>query len=115
MPAAAVDAKFAEPVRLSFMKDGRPDPGRRQVVVNGMLLVGVGKNTTAGANRTSSWRTRITSGKAELHLDRTQYDGPVPKEGDKVRAVSRPGMPLFDVLAVDDRSHTRIVVQLGEA
>lgn len=112
---ASVDEKFAEPVRISFMKNGASDPDRAQVVVDAVLRVGEGKNTNVGTGNGGGWRSRIVADKAQLHINRATYTGPQPKAGDKVRAISRHGEPAFEVVDVDDRSHTRLVLNLNEA
>lgn len=113
--AAAVDKRFAEPVRLSPMAGGRLDSDRPQIVIEAPLRVGEGKETNAGGGSTSSWRSRLSAGRGELHIDRTKYPTLRIVPGDKVRAIARAGEPLFEVLTVDDRSHTRFVLELGEA
>ncbi len=112
---AAVDQKFAEPVRLSFFKNGVLDPSRPAVEIEAVLRVGEGKNTSVSGGVSGGWRSRIVADKAQLHIDRTTYTGPQPKQGDKVKALSRWGEPWFEVADVDDRSHTRLVLNLNEA
>ena len=112
---AGVDHVFAEPVRLSFFKSGALDPSRPAIEVEAVLRVGEGKNTSVSGGNAASWRTRIVADKAQLHIDRATYSGPQPKTGDKVRALSRPGEFWFEVADVDDRSHTRLVLNLNEA
>ncbi|WP_312411914.1 hypothetical protein [Shinella sp.] len=114
---AAVDFKFAEPVRLSFLTKvgGTVDPARPAVEIEAVLRVGEGKNTSVSGGNSMSWRSRIVADKAQLHIDRTTYTGPQPKQGDKVKALSRWGEPWFEVADVDDRSHTRLVLNLNEA
>lgn len=112
---AAVDQKFAEPVRLSFFKSGVLDPSRPAVEIEAVLRVGEGKNTSVSGGSSGGWRSRIVADKAQLHIDRTTYTGPQPKTGDKVKALSRWGEPWFEVADVDDRSHTRLVLNLNEA
>lgn len=114
---AGVDHFFAEPVRLSFLtKAGGPlDPARPSVEIEAVLRVGEGKSTSVAGSRDAGWRSRIVADKAQLHIDRTAYTGPQPKTGDKVRALSRHGQPWFEVADVDDRSHTRLVLNLNEA
>lgn len=112
---ATVDFKFAEPVRLSFFKSGVLDPSRPAVEIEAVLRVGEGKNTSVSGGNSMSWRTRIVADKAQLHIDRAAYTGPQPKTGDKVKALSRWGEPWFEVADVDDRSHTRLVLNLNEA
>lgn len=113
---AKVDHVFAEPVLLKFNLGGVTDPARPSVEIEAVLRVGGGKETAASGNRIdAAWRTRITAQRAELHIDRTKYPTVKAKPGDEVRALSRPGEPWFEVLAVDDRGMSRLVLQLGEA
>ncbi|MBN7778929.1 hypothetical protein JYP49_21925, partial [Nitratireductor aquimarinus] len=60
------------------------------------------------------WRTRISAQRGELHVDRIAYPDLVVNVGDRVQAAERSGKPWFEVLGVDDRHMTRLVVQLGE-
>lgn len=112
---ARVDRTFAEPVRLSPMKGKAADPSRQQIVIEAVLRVGEGKNTKYQQSQDAVWRSRLIAGKAELHIDRAKYPDLNCQEGDKVRALARPGEPLFEVLAIDARGHTRLVLQLSEA
>jgi hypothetical protein len=113
---AEVDKAFAEPVRISPMgASGAADPARPVVVIEAPLRTGGGKNTNLAGGYAQSWRTRIVAQKAELHIDRAKYPDLVIRGKDRVRALARPGQPLFEVLHVDDRNHTRLVLELGEA
>ncbi|MGQ2906737.1 MAG: hypothetical protein ACT6QU_02170 [Aliihoeflea sp.] len=111
---AAVDHRFAERVRLAFMRDGKADPDRQPIEIEAPLRVGGGKETTAAGAWDKSWRGRITSQRSELHIDPIKYPGIIFRKGDRVRALARPGQPWFGVLAVDDRGETRQIVQLEE-
>ncbi len=111
---AAVDRTFAEPVRLSFLVRGNVDPSRPAIDISAPLRVGGGEQTNIAGGFAQSWRTQLAAGKAELHIDRATYSGPEIKAGDRVRAISRPGMPWFEILRVDDRGDTRLVLELGE-
>lgn len=112
---ATVDSVFAEPVRLKFNRGGVVDPSRTAVDIEAVLRVGGGKETNATGGYAQSWRARINAQRGELHIDRARYPGIVARVGDEVKALSRPGEPWFEVLAVDDRGETRLVLQLGEA
>lgn len=105
---------MTELVRLSFLKNGMPDPQRQAVDIKAILRVGGGVQTTATGDKSQNWRTQLASGKAELHIDRAAYAGPQPRAKDRVRALSRHGSPLFEVLRVDDRGETRLILGLGE-
>lgn len=109
-----VDFRFAEPVKLSFLNDNAADPDRPATEIKAVLRVGGGKELTAGGRSSRAWRTKIAAGKAELHIDRATYSGPDIRKGDAVRALSRHGQPWFEVLRVDDRGDTRLVLELGE-
>lgn len=110
----AVDRVFAEPVRLSFLKDGAVDPTRPMVEIEAILRVGGGKETMVSGGRDRDWRSRITAQRAELHIDRAKYPNIVSRQGDRIKALARPGEPWFEVLGVDDRGLSRLILQLGE-
>lgn len=112
---AQVDRVFAEPVRLKFNVNKRADPARPEVQIEAILRVGEGRETNAAGGHARSWRSRITAQRGELHIDRTAYPDVAVMTGDEVQALARPGQPWFEVLAVDDRGMTRLVLQLGEA
>lgn len=111
---AAVDTFRAEPVRLSFFRNGTVDPVRPARVIEAILKVGGGKETSVSGRDVQSWRTSIVAQKAELHIDRTRHPDLKIAKGDKVRGLARPGQPCWEVLVVEDRSDTRLVLQLGE-
>ena len=114
---AVNDRVFAEPVQLSFLKNGVVDPTRPSPLlpIEAPLRVGGGKETNVDGRDSSVWHASIQAGRAELHIDPVKYPGLKFIKGDKVRALARSGQPWFQVLAVDDRLSTRLVVQLGEA
>jgi len=97
------------------LKNGVVDPARPMIEIEAVLRVGEGKNTSVTGGGSAGWRTRIVADKAQLHIDRKTYTGPQPKQGDRVKALSRWGEPWFEVADVDDRSHTRLVLNLNEA
>lgn len=112
---AAVDGVFAEPVRISPMKNGTTDPNRQPVVIEAPLRAnGAKEGSPSGGQNDRSWRTRIAAQRAELHIDRKAYPTLVIAAGDKVRALSRPGEPVFEVAHVDTRGATRNIAYLRE-
>lgn len=111
---AGVDRRFAEPVYVSFLDRGKVDPDRPALTVEGILRVGGGKQSRASNSSGESWRTQIAAGRAELHLDRAAYAGPGFQPGDRLRAISRASQPWFEVLGVEDRGESRLVLELGE-
>lgn len=111
---ATVDLKMAELVKLSFLKEGEPDAARPAVEISAVLRVGGGKESSMAPGTSRAWRSKLAAGKAELHIDRSTYAGPALQSGDRVKALSRRGQPWFEVLRVDDRGDTRLVLELGE-
>lgn len=111
---AAVDLVMAEEVRLLFLdKHGKSDTSRTNVNVRGILRVGGGgaRSPTGG----TSWESRIAAGRAEFHIDRSEYgDRPMLRNDDKIKAVERDGNPLFEVSRIDDRHHGRLIIELSE-
>lgn len=113
---SATDHVFAEPVRLSFMSGGAVDAARPMIQIEAILRVDHGSMAAPSGKATdSAWLTRMGAEKGTLHIDRVKYPDVLVKQGDKVKALSRPGEPWFEVLTVDERSHTRLVLHLGEA
>ncbi len=92
------------------MKGGASDPARPQVAIEAILRAG-GSQFAAGPGA----MTRLNAGRAELHIDRAKYPSLMIQSGDRVRALARQGEPLFEVLAVEARGATRLVLQLNEA
>lgn len=108
---ASVDAVFAENIRASFMDArGMSDPARPQTEFKAVLRTGASKSSKVEGFTSS---VRATGG--TLHLDPAQAVGLVFRKNDKIRALDRPGEPLFQVIAVDDRGASRLVLHLGEA
>lgn len=105
---------MAEAVRLSFLKRGAVDPDRSALDITAILRVGGGDETNLAGGYATTWRTQLAAGKAELHIDASTYTGPRIETGDRVRALSRVHRPWFEVLRVDDRGETRLIIQLGE-
>jgi hypothetical protein len=111
---AAVDRTFAESVTLSFLKNGVVDADRPAVQIEAVLRSGDGQENMVSGGRDRDWRSRVEGQRSQLHIDRAVYPDIVVRKGDKVRALARPGQPWFEVLTVEDRGHTRLVLHLGE-
>lgn len=112
---AAVDRDHAEPVRLSPMREGASDGTRDQIVIEALLKVAPGIDATVSGGRDRNWRSQYHAQPSALYIDRAVYPDLDIRDGDKLRALARPGEPVFVVASVDDRSAHRLVVNLGEA
>lgn len=112
---STIDSRFAELVRITFMVKGQPDPERPSIEILAVLRTSQVENRNLAGTLAEQWHARVALEGARLHIDRTGYSGPVPAKGDRVRAISRPGSPGFEVLRdPDDRGHRRLVLELGE-
>ena len=111
----SVDRVMAEKVELFFHKNGAVDPARDKTEATAVLRTGhsAANNMTGGKNR--QWKSKVAATGGTLGINRSVYTGPLPVKGDRIRAVERLGKPFFEVLFVDDRSHTRLVLILGDA
>lgn len=112
---AQVDRTFAGPIRLAFLKDGQVDPERAAAEIEAVFRSGNSANTNMTGGMAQRWSVRFDAAKAVLAIDRAKYPDIRLRVGDKVRVLSIPGQPWFEVLGVDDRSHTRLFAGLGEA
>ena len=112
---AGVDARWAEPLRASFLKDGAADPDRPAFEFSAPLRSGKAESEDVSGGRTSAWLTNVAGSVATIWIDRATYEGPDLRKGDMVKALSRPETPWFQVLYVDDRNAWRLVVYLGAA
>lgn len=111
---AAGDSVFAEPLRIAPQKAGAADPDRAAVEINAVLRTAGGKPAAVSVGRDRDWEMKQAGQKAFLAINRTTYPDIVIKRGDKVRALSRPGKPWFEILYIDDRGHRRLIAHLGE-
>lgn len=108
-----ISSHFDEAVRVSFMKNGAADPARPQWTGRAVLHTG-GDDSFSPADG-NKYRTRLSAGQAELFLNRSTYDGPAVRTGDRVRGMDRAGTPLWEVKGVSDRYSHLIVLSLNQA
>lgn len=109
------DIDLGERVLLAYLIEGLSDPNRENEEIEAILRVGNERSSSPSGSRGMSWQTRLASGEAELHISRLAYPSMILKSGDKVRALARSGHPWFEVVSVNDRAHSRIIVKLNEA
>ena len=105
-----VDKAFAESLRHLPMKDGAPDPDRAPAEFQAVLRTG--ERETPG--RLRDMRPGVLADGAHLRIDRGEHPELSPRKGDKFVALERPGQPIFEALSIDDRSHLRLIVDLGD-
>lgn len=104
---------FGETVRLSFLHNQAPDPERPLTDIRAILHAG--GDDSKPVQDGLKFRTRLDAGKAELFISRDDYTGPMPRQGDRVRATDRVGQPWFEVAGVSDRYSNLIVLSLNQA
>lgn len=96
------------------MRDGVADSDRAQIVIEAMLCVSPGRDATMSGGRDRNWRSQYHAQTSALYINRAVNPDIDIRDGDRVRALARPGEPVFVVASVDDRSAHRLVVNLGE-
>lgn len=109
------DDIWGERVELSFFVKGLVDKERRTMIAIGVLRTTEEQVKKADGGVSTGWKVPIAAVPAKLSIDPRIYPSLVVKRGDKVKALSRVGQPSFVVTSVDDRSHHRLYIYLGEA
>lgn len=107
-----ITASFGESVRLSPLANSKPDPSRPIVDVKAILHVE--GDISRAADGSGGYATRIAAGMGEVILNRSTYQGPLMRQGDRVRATDRTGKPWFEVATVHDRFSNIIVLSLTQ-
>lgn len=112
---AAVDEEFAEPIQIAYLKDGSEDNSRQSCEIEAVLRTEAERPTPLTGGKDKTWNAQVAAHVSELSIDREAYPNIALRKGDKVRALARNGQPWFEVSEVDDRSHRRLKIRLGNA
>ncbi len=108
------DEIWSEEIRFLPMSRGVPDPAREAVSFHAILRTGPREEDRPNYAGTSGRRVGVMADGGTLRIDRAAWPDVVPRKGDKIAALDREGQPMFEVLAVDDRSHLRLICDLGD-
>lgn len=111
----AVDETFGEAVRHLPLSGGRVDGERLVSEFVAVLRTGGRASRDIRVGRGETARPGVTAVGGTLRIDRDLNPTLVVRKHDKVVALERPGVPVFEILSVDDRSHLRLICQLGDA
>lgn len=112
---AEVDDVWSEVIRHLPLADGRKDLGRDALEFTAVLRTGDRDAERMSFGRGTNARAGVTADGGHLRIDRAVHAALVVRKGDKVVALDRAGQPVFEVLSVDDRSHLRLICELGDA
>jgi len=112
---AEVDDVWAETLRHLPLIDGQQDAGRVALDFIAPLRTGDRETERVSFGRGNTARAGIRAGGGILRIDRAAYPDLVLRKGDKIVALDRDGQPVFEVQAIDDRSHLRLICELGDA
>ncbi len=110
----AVDGVWSETVRHLPLKTGEPDETRERVVFSAVLRTGAREGADVRPGRADREGAQVMGDGGTLRVDRTAWPELVLRAGDKIVAIGRAGAPAFEILAVDDRHHLRLICQLGD-
>jgi hypothetical protein len=111
----AVDDVWAETLRHLPLSFGAQDLTREKVEFVAVVRTGERDAAKLSFGRGNTARSGIAAAGGQLRLDRSAYPDVELKKGDKIVALERTGEPAFEVLLVDDRSHLRLICELGDA
>lgn len=112
---AEVDDLWSEAIRHLPLASGQKDPNRGAVEIAACLRTGGRDTERLNFGRGNKGRAGVMADGGYLRIDRSAYPDLVVRKGDKVVALDRDGQPVFEVQAVDDRSHLRLICELGDA
>lgn len=111
----AVDDVWAETLRHLPLSSGQVDLTREKAEIIAVVRTGDRETEKMNFGRGNNARSGIAAAGGHLRIDRSIYPDIEVKKGDKFVALERAGKPAFEVLTVDDRSHLRLICELGDA
>lgn len=111
---AEVDDVWGETIRHLPLTGAVADVDRAPVEITATLRTGDREGERVSFGRGNAARSRIAAGGGVLRIDREAYPALVIRKHDKVVALERAGQPVFEVQHVDDRSHLRLICELGD-
>jgi hypothetical protein len=111
----AVDDVWGETLRHLPLSAGQEDRTREKVEFTAVVRTGDRETEQMNFGRGNNARSGIAAAGGHLRIDRSVHPDIQVRKGDKFVALERAGEPAFEVLLVDDRSHLRLIVELGDA
>mgnify|MGYP000194533852 CR=1 FL=1 len=110
-----VDDVWAELLEHLPLASGLSDPNRLKVQFAAVIRTGDRDPEKMNFGRGSSAKSGIMAAGGYLRVDRVTYPDLKLRKGDKLIVLDREGEPVFEILSVDDRSHLRLICELGDA
>jgi hypothetical protein len=111
----AVDEVWAESIRLLPLTGGQPDPEREPVEFDAILRTEGRDAEAPNFGRGNAARPAIAASGGVLRIDRMAWPGVRPRKGDRIVALDRAGLPVFEIGPVDDRAHLRLICDVKDA
>lgn len=111
---AEVDDVWSEAIRHLPLDNGLQDLARVRVDFAACLRTGDRDAEGVSFGRGNNARAGVMADGGQLRVDRIAYPDLALRKGDKLVALERDGQPAFEVQAVDDRSHLRLICELGD-
>ena len=111
---AEVDDVWAEIIRHLPMSNGAPDETREKVEFVALLRTGDQEPRRPHFGRGNKGRAGVTADGGTLRIDRSANPDLEIRKDDRIVALERGGEPAFEILSVDDRSHLRLICELGD-
>jgi hypothetical protein len=110
-----VDEIWSEQLTHLPMASGLSDPERQKSDFLAVLRTGDRDLEKMNPGRGGTARSGFMSAGGFMRIDRVAYQDLQIRKNDKILAIGRAGEPMFEVLSVDDRSHLRLICELGDA
>lgn len=109
-----VDDVWSETIRHLPLVAGLQDQTRGAAELAAVIRTGDRGSEGMGFGRGSRDRTSIAAAGGYLRIDRIANPDVTIRKGDKIVALDRDSAPAFEILSVDDRSHLRLICELGD-
>ena len=111
----AVDDAWSETIRHLPLDQGQQDPSRARAEFKAVLRTGDRSVEEMTFKRGSIQRAGLAADGGYLRVDRGTYPNLHLRKDDKIVALDRVGQPVFLINHVDDRSHLRLICELGDS
>jgi hypothetical protein len=92
-----------------------PDETRGHPEFQAVLRTGSKDEERVSFGKRSAPPPGFTGSGGRLRINRVAYPDLLMRQDDKLVALDRAGEPVFLIALVDDRSHHRLIVELGDA
>lgn len=109
-----IDLIFSEAIIHFPLYKSQVDNRRQSAEFYGILRTGNLETEVIRLGRPTA-NIQINASGGTLRISMVAYPDLKINKGDKIRAIDRRDKPMFEVMSVDAKSHSRLILELGDA